>query len=171
MRRTLSVGVFLAGVAVMVYPHLSVWRLKHEVLDLVPVPPGADVVVEGTEDRPLFATDFVLAYRGIASSVEETEMLLLASGFQPGSRTIEGRETLVAPCCGQYDGVVVAVFESRPGLTGLRISVQDDDITTTWILMTVTGAALMAAAAYGARRRRSDSTTASGPDETALAAV
>ncbi len=170
MRRAALFLVFVVGCAVIAFPHVSVWRLKHQVLDLVPVPAGAAVVVEETVDGPLTEDDFLLAYRLVGATVKDVIATLHTEGFENGGRPFGPSTTLIKPCCGSYDGVIVSVFEGRDGLAGLRISVQDDDITTSWYLISGVGLLFAVASVLALfMTGRADSTVSPMPGQTASA--
>lgn len=169
-----SIALIVVGLAIAVYPFVSVSRLQQQVLDEVPLPDGAAVIIEGKPDGAIRDNEFVLAFRGVDASVDEVERTLLASGFQSGGPELEGRSTFTTPCCGSYDAVMVSVFEGRDGITGLRYSVADHDITSTWIFVNglggvlVLGGLLLAISASG---RRAKSTAGVGSDQTPVSAI
>lgn len=169
-----SIALIVVGVAIAAYPFLSVSRLQQQVLDEVPLPDGVAIVIEGKPDDAIRHSDFVLAFRGISSSVEEAEHTLRAAGFQSGGPELEGRSTFTTPCCGAYGDVVVSVFEGRDGITGLRYSVTDQDITATWIFINGFGG-LLALGGLGlgvsASGRRAKSTAGVDRGQTPVSAI
>jgi len=172
MRKVLSLLLLVAGTAIVVAPHLRVWRLKHEVLDLVPVPDGTVVVAEEVQDSPLVADDFLLAYRAVSDPPEAVREALLADGFEQIGRPMAGSPTYAKPCCGSYDAVIVRVFEGRDGLGVAHISVQDDGITSSWIVMTIIGLVMVTTGVVSwFLPRRGDSTVPPRADHTAFTPV
>lgn len=162
--RTAAATLLIAvGLGLALWPFVSVARLQQRVLDEVPLPPDTTVVLEGTPRWAIFDDDFVLAYRGVSSSIAEVEATLAANGFAADGPELEGQPTWTRSCCGSYDAVQVRVFEGRDGVTGLRYSVVDDDVTGSWWIVAAIGLAIagMGTTLAVTVRRSGDST--SGP--------
>lgn len=162
-----GIVLYLGGLILAASPFVVVEWLQRNILDEVPLPVGVVVVLEGLPDGAITDDDFVLAYRGVDSSVTEVEQTLRAAGFSDTGRLLEGSPTLGRECCGSFDGVFVSVFEGRDGITGLRYTVADDDLTATWPFITGIGAvsAFVGIALVAGRRRPSSESTA--PDRRA----
>ena len=131
-----------AGLFLLLYPAISVWRLTGEVLDLVP----ADIGESSTDDRHRLALldtgDFILAERTFTGvTALEVRAELQAAGFQGG--TIGGLGVLSLECCGSYDGVIVDLTDLESGETLARISAADSDIALTWPIVAVPGIVLL----------------------------
>ena len=131
-----------AGLFLLLYPAISVWRLTGEVLDLVP----ADIGESSTDDRHRLALldsgDFILAERTFTEvTALEVRAELQAAGFQ-GS-TLGGSLVLSLDCCGSYDAVTVALTDQDGGETLARISVADSDVVFTWPIIAVPGLFLL----------------------------
>jgi len=140
MRMVLALGVAAAGIVLACYPFITVSRLQQQVLDEVPLPEGAVVVLEGKPEGALRDDEFLLAFRGISSSIDEVEQALLDAGFQTGGPELTGSPTFGRACCGTYEGVLVSVIAGRDGITALRYTAANSAITDTWIFFTGFGA-------------------------------
>lgn len=141
-RKILARALVLLGIFVVAIPFISVARLQQQVLDEVPLPDDAAIVVEETPGGALFDSDFVLAYRYVTASVEEVEQTLIGAGFEANGIELEGRRTFALECCGSYDAVFVSVFEGADGTTNLRYTVFDDDVVSTWWFISGLGLAM-----------------------------
>ncbi|MCP3855735.1 MAG: hypothetical protein GY698_13515 [Actinomycetia bacterium] len=147
-------ALFVVGCTLALWPFVIVWWLSGQVLDELPVVPGAVIVSEEPNRLGLFDEDFELAtvtYRG--TTLEAVRAVLRDSGFHSYSR---GASIAMARewSGSEYDGVTVDLSSSDSGEVVAQLSVVDTDIQAAWPFTAMFGALLVVLGTVpGARRR------------------
>ena len=134
----------LVGLAIAIFPLVSVWRVSGQLLDELPVVDGVDSVDSRRHVSALTDPKFILAERMYeTATVEEVREALEAGGYQRIAHEDEiwfGRE-----CCGTYDAVWVSITEApgRPGNVTALVTTADKDVRTASQLFAALGLLLL----------------------------
>jgi len=141
MRRVLGLTLAAAGLCLMVFPFVSVWRVTGQALDQLPPTSAVDIETDRNLTA-MFSDDFTLATRSFdgISSLDFSEQL--ASAGYESFRTLDGA-LWTKTCCGEYDEVQVRVNELDDGRTEAIVSVFDNDIQASWPLLSGIGLLLV----------------------------
>lgn len=166
--RLIAIG---AGLLIMFFPLISVWRVSGEVLSELPAL-SASATTTDRNRLALFDDDLVVATRiyGGVSPVVLREALV-SDGFQ--TVNVGGERWLAKPCCGEYDAAWVRVDEVGADSAKAVVTVADGDVQASWPffsllgLTVVFGGLVLATLVPGdGRRRRGRLTPRSFADRT-----
>ncbi len=130
----------MVGLAIGLFPLVSVWRVSGQVLQELPSLDGVESADTHHRVSAFADPDFILARRVYENTTTgQIRQTLVDDGYQ--SFSLQGEVWYGKECCGDYDGVWVSIAEApdRPGATRLLLTTADGDNRTVAGLFGVLG--------------------------------